>query len=190
MPFHHWLPFLAFYLALQAQAKTLEYLNDKHVNCGLAWDEDIGLPSLPSLIADVGSYIRYFNPQGGLHMLLESFCGWSLFEKEEISCCCGSRSFKLRKVALEIMFNHILEVQESSVVVKQFLGVRTDDLNHLEHHYNFKKQSQRIDNLYMIWLCRNEVKNNGSLEIEYLGSEQAEVFNLPGFQNRIMKLII
>lgn len=188
LPFYSWLPLVSFYLALQAQAKVLEYLNDKYLNYGLAWDEDTGFPSLPSLTADAGSYVRYFNPQGELRMLLESFCGWTLFAKEEMICCCGSRSFKRRKVALEIMLNHILEVKDSSVVVKQLLGVRTDDLKHLEHHYNFKKQSQRIDNLYIIWLCRNRIKNNGNLEVEYLGSEQAEQFNLLGFQNRVLEL--
>lgn len=182
------LPFISFYLALLAHKKALEYLNDKYLNYGLAWDEDIGLPSLPSLVADVGSYIRYLNPQGGLRMILESFCGWTLFAKEEIMCACGKRSLKLRKVSLEIMLAHILEIKNSSVVVKQLLGVRTDDMKHLVRHYNFKKPSQRIDNLFMIWLCQNRIKNNGNLEGEYLGSEQAEQFNLLGFQNRVLEL--
>ncbi len=187
-PSYLYLPFAAFYLALQAQVKAMEYLNDKNFNYGLAWDEDIGLPSLPSLVADVGSYVRHFNPQGELRKLLESFCGWTLFVKEEMLCCCGRRSFKGRKVVLEIMLNHILEVEDSSIIVKQLLGVKTDDLKHLEHHYNFKKQSQRIDNLYMIWICRNWIKNNGNLEVGYLGSEQAEQFNLLGFQGKILAL--
>jgi hypothetical protein len=182
-----YLPSISFFLALQVQAKVIDYLNDEALNYGLAWDEDTGFPSLPSLVADVGSYVRHFNPQGKLRILLESFCGWSLFEKEEMLCCCSS--FKLRKVALEIMLNHVLEIQESSVVIKQILGVRTDDLKHLEQHYDLKKPSQRIDNLNIIWLCRNEIKNNGSLKIEYLGSEHAEQFNFLGFQNRIMELI-
>lgn len=187
---HFYLPTSAFHTALQAQVKILGYLNDDYLNYSLGWDENTSLPSLPSLVADVSSYIKYFNPQGDLKTLLESFCGWTLFAKEEIVCCCGRRSFKGRKVELEIVLSHLLEVADSSVVIKQLLGVRTNDLKHLKHHYNFKKQSNVIANLYIIWDCQNVVfANGGNLEVNYIRNEHDKQFNFSEFQNRILALV-
>ncbi len=184
------LPLVSFYLALRAQEKALEYLNDKHLNYGLAWDENIGFPSLPSLAADAGSYVKYLKPEGELKIILESFSGWASFSRQKTRCACGGNSFSLRDVFLEIMINHVLAVQGESVLVKQLLGVKSDDASHLEHHYNnFKKKSERIDGLFMIWAVENEISaKEEAVEVRCMKANCADEFNFIGFGNKISKL--
>ncbi len=183
------LPFVSFFLLLSAQFKALESLNDEYLNCGLAWDERTGLPSHPSIIADGQTYRRLFKPDGILDAVLASFSGWILLSREQLFCCCGKKfrgPLKDRNVEIDVLLNHILSFDdEKGFVVKQLVGIKCGDPEHLEHHYDFKKQSRRDDGLYIIWLCENRLIVNGKVEAALFSKEQAGQFNAPELYKRL-----
>lgn len=181
------LPFFCFLAALKAQLKVLKYLNDEYLNCALAWDARTGLPSHPSIIADVGSYIKHFEPKGVLGIVLRSFLGWTLFSAENLMCACG-RGFSLRQIKIDVMLNHAVRVEADNLVIKQFLGIKCDDPGHLKHHYDVTKLSQRDNDLHLIWTCENQVELKDGLEIKSVKTLQSKQFNAGEFENRILEL--
>lgn len=179
------LPARAFLLALKAQAKILGYLNDEHFNCQVPWDRRVGLPSHPSLVADVLKYVQIFKPDERTKAVLESFSAWTSFAKETITCCCG-RGWNSRKAALDFMLNHIFEVKDSKLVIKQLVGVKSDDDSHLAHHYsNFQQPSRQYGDLSIIFVYENAVHLTDPIAVESLDYKMAEQFNIAEFTGRI-----
>ena len=177
-------------LALKAQIKVLEYLNDQYFNCLVPWDKRIGLPSHPSMVADAQKYVEFFPCSEGLKSVLNSFLGWSLFAKEELLCCCGGSLLKPYKVSLEIMLNHVLRVEKIDgdyfLVIKQLVGIKCSDKGHLKNHYNFGKMSRVIDNLSMIFIAETGISlKSDKIDYRFISSQKAEQFNLEEFARRI-----
>lgn len=177
-------------LVLKAQMKVLEYLNDRHLNCPIPWDKRTGLPSHPSMVADAQKYTKFFQCSEGLKSLLDSFLGWSLFAKEELSCCCGGSLLKPRNVSFDVMLNHALRVDQIGgdyfLVVKQLVGVRCSNRGHLKNHYNFGQMSQVLDDLSMIFIAETGFGlKSGRIDYRFISSQKADQFNLEEFSRRI-----
>ena len=81
-------PLISYCIALDTQAKALKYLNE-FVEVDVPWDDNIGLPSSPSMAADVKTYVERMDLDGQVRGLLLSFSEWSLFKREEMKCACG-----------------------------------------------------------------------------------------------------
>lgn len=146
-----------YYLALKAQQRVVEYLNNDTFYCQVLWDSRTNLPSHPSLAADIAKYRDVFTVSPHLRALLESFSSWATLQKEEMECCCGG-SVKPRLVSLEIMINTILKVEEDRLIIKFLLGVKSNDSNHLVNHYSFSKQSEVMDGLHIILICEEALE--------------------------------
>ena len=175
-----------------SERAVLEYLNDERLNCEVAWDQRTGLPSHPSLIADIQQYAKLFRPPKmglGLEVkkaLLQSFSGWTLLGHQTMDCACG-RSFKMRKVEMDFMINTLLRVEKNALVMKQLIGIKADDPAHLAQHYDFGKASKKIDDCIIIFESESKVsmKDGRYLLIRRLSQKSAGQFNT----DKIIKLI-
>src|SRR3989344_8347614 len=56
-------PLISYCIALDTQAKALKYLNE-FVEVDVPWDDNIGLPSSPSMAADVKTYVERLELDG------------------------------------------------------------------------------------------------------------------------------
>jgi len=129
------LPSFAFYILLRAEMEVLLYLNDENLNCQVPWndwDMKVGLPSIPSMIADARKHRTA--EESFLYALLHSFFSWTVFARETLDCSHGSGP--KREVKDDIMMNYVLSSEDNALVIKQLVGVKSDDLSHLEHHYD------------------------------------------------------
>lgn len=204
----------AFSIFLDAEIKTLEYLNDENLNCFVPWDESIGLPSPPTMIADVKKYAedkllicppRDFSgspfipgvtvvvkPRSiidhFLYSLLNSFYGWTRLSEEIFpSCVCSTNNLNGRKAELEIMMNHVMRLEDNALLIKELVGVRTDD-EHFEKHFKMQKPSARDPNLYIVWICTNKIScSGGTVKIFPLSKESDDTFNAQKLE-KIMQL--
>ncbi len=180
------LPAIALCLALAAERKVLGYLNDDALNCRVPWDETTGFPSPPSMSADAAQYGDYFEttntPQDAI---LKSFSRWTLLVQEKTLCCCGKRNTNFEEVVIDAMLNHSVTIDENRLVVRQFFGVKSNNLKHMAHHYSAKTQSQRYKDLIIIWDCENQIDCR-NFEISSSIKVRAEEFNVQEFQNRIL----
>ena len=143
-------------LALRAQQKILGYLNSDSFYCQVLWDDRTSLPSHPSLAADAAKCGEVFDLPTESRALLNSFSEWTVLRSEKLEGCCCSG--KPRDVLLDIMANTVLRADTDWLTVKLLLGIRTNDENHLEKHYGFKRQSQVSDDIGIIFACENRVR--------------------------------
>lgn len=201
---HDVLASLAFSIFIESEIKALEYLNDENLNCFVPWDENIGLPSLPTMVADVKKYAedklsirpqRYFSdspfipgvnvvvePSGVtgyfLLPLLNSFYGWTRLSEEAFpSCVCSTNNLNGKKVELEIMINHVMGVEDNALLIEELVGVRTDD-EHFEKHFKMQKQSARDPNLYIVYICNNKISCvGGTVKMFLVEKESDQTFN-------------
>jgi len=184
---HEFIASEVYILALMAQAKILNYLNDENFFCRVLWDPRTNLPSHPSLAADAGKYGETFNSFPELKSILNSLSGWALLRQEKISCCCGRKE---RIVELDIMLNTIMKVEGGGLSVKLLAGVKTDDNDHLEEHYNLKSQSRVEGDLYIIFTCENLISlDGGEVVIEPVSFSHAERFYVPELEKQIRGLV-
>ncbi|OGM99539.1 MAG: hypothetical protein A3B91_01985 [Candidatus Yanofskybacteria bacterium RIFCSPHIGHO2_02_FULL_41_29] len=175
-------------LALRAQSKILNYLNDENFFCRVLWDQRTNLPSHPSLAADVGKYGETFDPSPELKSVLSSLSGWALFRQEKLLCCCG-RKEKIRTVDLDLLLNTVIKVEERGLSVKLLVGVKANDVDHLEVHYNIKRQSQVDSGLQIIFTCENLIRLDGEeVTAEPVSFSHAEQFNVPELDDQIFGL--
>ncbi len=176
-------------LALKAQKKILAYLNDDDFFCQVLWDSRIGLPSSPSLAADVAKCAEVFDLSPELKSLLNSLSGWVLFKKEQMPCCCGGKE---RMVDIDIMMNTILKVENSSLTVKFLVGVKSDDQDHLEKHYKTKRQSKVDSGLIIIFTCENQItaSSDGLMPvIESMDFSHDEQLHVPELEKNIWSAV-
>ena len=152
-------------LALRAQQKILGYLNSDSFYCQVLWDDRTGLPSHPSLAADVAKCGEVFGLPAELRALLNSLSEWTVLRSEKLEGCCCSG--KPRDILLDIMVNTVLRVDADWLTIKLFLGVRTNDEKHLEKHYGFKRQSRASGDINIIFIGENRMRVlNGIVVLE------------------------
>lgn len=188
-----------YYLALKAQIKVLNYLNEDNFFCQAPWDLKTDLPSHPSLAADVVKYGELFDAPFRLRAFLCSFSGWTLFNQEILKGC-RCRVAKGENVSLDVMANAILSVKDASLTVKLLVGIKSDNLDHLIKHYgrnekneNATKQSRVDDQLYIIYICENRIIVNGEEifvePISYFLPENKETFDIKCLEEIVWRFI-
>ncbi len=180
-------------LAVCAQEQLISSLNDDIIASSIPWDTESDLPLVSCTIGDAISYAeRLKDPKDHLlKALLLSFSGWTLLstEKDEKGedkeCACGNGV--LRKIAIDILVQTNMQIMKIPkeppldwlyIDVNFLVGVQSDDQNHLEHHYSFKKQSVRHEGLIIIFSSHGgmfRVKSDNVIDYQD-GLHQAEQF--------------
>lgn len=148
----NWFWLAIYILALCAQEKMIDSMNDELIASDIPWDIKPDLPLISSTIGDAISYAeRLKDPKDYfLKALLLSFSGWTLLSTEKKECACGNG--KLREIPVDVLVNTNIQVNPpNGLNMEFFVGVQSDDQEHLERHYSFKKQSVRQDNLIIIF---------------------------------------
>lgn len=169
-------PTMCLAIALKAQAIVLEKVNSEALQSTVCWDENLDFPSLPILAADSGFLEK---------ALAKSFSHWvEIWEETLEKCYCGSffRKGHGRSVKIKIVINHCLESNKRSILVKQFIGIKTDDLQHARHHYNLAKESRVDKDVIIVWECENRITPEfelGPLRIFCEKKERAECIHEP-----------
>lgn len=176
------LPGYAFLALLAVEIGALRHLNSESLSCALPWDETTGMPSLPSVIADVQKFLPHTEYREDAQRLLQSFAAWTPIAEQKIACVCGSEKFQTREIVIHLMLHHVMSQEDSMVVVRQFVGVASDDDTHLRHHYNVRTPSQQYEDVQIIWDAENRIRN----EVFFLlTSSYADTFNVAEFESRI-----
>lgn len=182
-------------IGLNTQAAALKYLNE-FIEIGVPWDKELNIPSPPSTAADIRTYAERRSLSGELKGLLLSFSGWSLFKKEEILCACGwnknkNGNFGFRTINADIMINTLLKTEDGKLKIKQLLGVRADDIDHLAHHYEeFSRQSSAVGDLLIIMENENCLfLDHGEIKIERISLKKAKNFAIEDFSNMLFKYL-
>lgn len=135
--------------AFIAQYYTIKKLNDEVINCCVPWDQRTGLPTHSTIIADAQKFCELFRPPPFLELILCSLFQWTLFTRQEFKCCCG-RGWKMRTITIEIMINFFIGVTEKDLVIKQIVGIKSDDRKHLQEHYDRKRGSRTFNDLVIV----------------------------------------
>lgn len=138
-------------LALYAQEEMIDSINDELIFSDVPWDGRINIPSVSSTVGDAISYAeRLKDPKDNfLKALLLSFSGWTLLSTEKKKCACGKG--ELKEVPVNVLVNSSIQVDETHRFrVEFFVGVQSDDQDHLEQHYSFKEKSVRDNDLIVI----------------------------------------
>ena len=149
-------------LALSAQERMVDSMNDDLIASDIPWDSVVDTPSISSTIGDAVSYAeRLKDPKDHfLKSLLLSFSGWALFSTEKKECACGKSN--LKEIPVDILVNTSLTAvtnsSSSGLALSFVVGVKSDDQEHLEGHYSFKKKSIRDDGLIIIHDSRGGVE--------------------------------
>ena len=83
-------------LALSAQERMVDSINDDLIASDIPWDSVADMPSISSTIGDAVSYAeRLKDPKDHfLKSLLLSFSGWTLFSIEKKECACDIHARK------------------------------------------------------------------------------------------------
>lgn|SRR3989338_7212970 len=145
--------------ALAIQQKTLVSLNDAQLSCPVPWDARTDLPSHPSLIADMQTYIGRYHPPGAVRALLQSFASWTLLRRDTVDCSCGT--FLPRTVQYETWIHHVFHVEGAGLHIKQLLGIRSGDRLHMQRHFHIKPEDRICDDLSVVWECANIIQCRG-----------------------------
>lgn len=182
-------PFRLLHLLLQAQCRTLQHINDENLNSVLAWDCGLGFPSLPSLVADAAKYAELVQLPETISLCINSFLGWTKFTEEKLRCVCNGR--RGREVRVEVCFNHHLGYVEKGLLVHEFVGVRSDDAEHLSHHYGDQKRSSRqAADLMIIFDAKCVVAKVGDrMDVVSSSQESVTQFRVEEFRRRILSVL-
>ena len=140
------LPLLAYTVLLEAAINNILRRNNKMFYFPIPWETDTGLPSQPSLIADARHYCRVNNLSETTGIIVDSFAEWRLFKEEKIFCCCGKGSAISREriVSFEIVIHHPINIDREAQIleIKQLIGIKSTDRDHIENHYNLRRDSR------------------------------------------------
>ncbi len=137
-----------------AERDVLKSINSEFLHSALAWNRRTNLPSHPTLIADLQKYIEIFKPASWKKAQLQSFVDWARLGRQTIKCACG-RGFKTRPVTVDFILRTRLWVEDNSLVMKQMVGVKTNDVAHLSRHYN--PTSKSTDSHVIVFESESEV---------------------------------
>src|SRR3989344_4531723 len=140
------LPLLAYTVLLEAAINNILRRNNKMFYFPIPWETDMGLPSQPSLIADARHYCRVNNLSETSGIIVDSFAEWRLFKEQKIFCCCGKGSVISREriVPIEIVLHHPISIDREAytIEIKQLVGIRSTDRDHIENHYDLRRDSR------------------------------------------------
>lgn len=174
-------------LALCAQEQLISSLNDELISSSIPWDMESDLPLISSTIGDALSYAeRLKDPKDYfLKALLLSFSGWTLLSTEKKECACSKG--KLQEISVDVLVQTNLQIMKIPkewpqdwpyIDVNFLVGVQSVDQDHLEHHYSFKKQSVRHEDLIIIFSSKGAMFREKSDKIidYWMGVHQAEQF--------------
>lgn len=143
------MPILAYTVLFDAAISHLAHSQNKMFYFPIPWEADTGLPSHPSLIADARHYCRSNNLSDTTGIIVDSFAEWRLFQQQRIFCCCGKGSVISRKriVPIEIVIHHPVSInrEANALEIKQLVGIRSTDRDHIENHYDLRRDS-RVNN--------------------------------------------
>ncbi|MDP3696781.1 MAG: hypothetical protein Q8R55_01990 [Candidatus Taylorbacteria bacterium] len=143
-------------LALCAQEEWIRSVNDGFIASDIPWDFGADVPSISSTIGDAVSYAERLNDPKDhfLKALLLSFSGWTLLSTEKKECACSKG--KLQDISVDVLVQTDLKIsrqkkgEKDCPTVYFYIGVQSDDQDHLEHHYSFKEKSVRHEGLIII----------------------------------------
>lgn len=175
-------------LAICAQEKLISSLNDDLIASSTPWDVEVNLPLISSTVGDVASYAeRLTDPKDYLlKALLSSFSGWTLLSTEKKECACNKGS--LKEISIDVLVQTNLQIMKIPkeqpldwpyVDVNFLVGVQSNDQDHLEHHYSFKKQSVRHEGLIIIFSSKGamfRVKSDSIIDYREDGLNKADQF--------------
>lgn len=120
----------------------------------IPWEKDTGFPSHPSLVADARHYCQTNNSDESTNLIVNSFAGWQMFWKKKVFCCCGKgRVGRLERfVPIEIVIHHPIHIDRESncLTVKQLVGIKSADRDHIEKHYNLRRESRVDKNISIV----------------------------------------
>lgn len=140
------MPLMAYAVLFDAGISHLTHSQNKMFYLPIPWEVDTGLPSHSSLIADARHHCRINNLTDTTGMIVDSFAEWRLFQQQRIFCCCGKGSVISREriVPIEIVIHHPINVdREANILeVKQLVGIRSTDRDHIENHYDLRRDSR------------------------------------------------
>lgn len=158
-----WYPAFLLELLVSAQRDTLYRANDEHISCPVPWSAETGFPSHPTMIADAGQFAKLSDCPEFQKPLINSFVSWTLFSGETVSCCCGRG---LREIAAEIVLNNVLGAADGGLLIKQFIGIRSDDVNHLRGHYGeSSRQSKASGNIWVVYEAESIAETGGKTTV-------------------------
>ncbi|MDP3792275.1 MAG: hypothetical protein Q8Q89_00955 [bacterium] len=140
------MPFMAYLVLLDAVINHLRNSLNKMFYFPIPWETDTGLPSQPSLIADARHYCRVANLSETTGVIVDSFAEWRLFKEQKVFCCCGKGSVISREriVPIEIVIHHPVSIDREAhtLEIKQLVGIRSTDRDHIENHYDLRLDSR------------------------------------------------
>ncbi len=129
-----------FSLACGAVSKLLTELNIGEIQTAAPWTHT-GFLSLPTFVADIKTATESFPAlEWPLQSLLLSFFKWQQCMEAEVECCCGGFS-SMRMVKSGVMLRTKLEESpekdSNEIILRQYIGVKTDNAAHRAMHYSF-----------------------------------------------------
>ncbi|MBI2064749.1 MAG: hypothetical protein HYT62_01705 [Candidatus Yanofskybacteria bacterium] len=175
-------------LAICAQERLISSLNDELISSSIPWDMESNLPLISATIGDAVSYAeRLRDPKDYLlKALLLSLSGWTLLSTEKRECACNKN--KLQEISVDVLAQTNVQIMKISkeqplgwpyIDVNFLIGVQSDNQDHLGHHYSFKEQSIRHQDLIIIFSSKGAMFRGASSReiIRYQkGVRQAEQF--------------
>jgi hypothetical protein len=139
-------PIMAYCVLLDAVIKGLNKKQNEMFYFPIPWEKDTGWPSHPSLVADAISYQA--------NLILDSFASWSVLKNQNIFCCCGKHRVFSRErfVPIEIVLHHsvVMERERRIIEIKQLIGIKSKDQDHVESHYDLRRNSKVDENISII----------------------------------------
>ena len=180
-----YLPIMAYAVLLDAAISNLERGQNKMFYFPIPWETDTGLPSHPSLVADARHYCKTNDLADTAGLIVDSFAEWRVFRRQKIFCCCGkgSANFRERFVPIEIVIHHPVNIDCGSRVleIKQLVGIKSTDRDHVENHYNLRRDS-RVNNDISIIGSGFVKLNIPDFELTVSGEEYTEQFEIDIFK--------
>lgn len=179
------MPFMAYTVLLGAAINHLTHSQNKMFYFPIPWEVDTGLPSHPSLIADARHYCRSNNLSNTIGIIVDSFAEWRIFQQQRIFCCCGKGSVISREriVPTEIVIHHPIHIdrEAKTLEIKQLVGIRSTDRDHIEHHYSLRRDSRVNHHISIISsaFATIEIEN---LKLRKRGEEHAKQFDVNFFR--------
>lgn len=185
------MPIMAYTVLLGASINHLTHGQNKMFYFPIPWEVDTGLPSHSSLIADARHYCRSNNLFDTTGIIVDSFAEWRLFKEQRIFCCCGKGSVisRERMVPIEIVIHHPISIDRESktLEIKQLVGIRSTDREHIENHYNLRRDSRVDDSISIISMAFSRV-NIETFELLTSWEEYAKQFDIDFFRKIFTEL--
>lgn len=185
------MPLMAYTVLLDAAVNHLAHSQNKMFYFPIPWEIETSLPSHPSLIADARHYCRSNNLSDTTGIIVDSFAEWRLFRQQRIFCCCGKGSIISREriVPIEIVIHHPISIDRESntLEIKQLVGIRSADRDHIENHYSLRRDSLVDHNISIINSSYVKI-NIDNLELLASGEEYAQQFDVNFFKKIFTEL--